>query len=64
MATEIEKYLSLMQKYETKFSAWEFGDDDCLLPMAIISKYMAYCLKVGKPYAQLTDAEYNAALEA
>lgn len=59
---EIEKYLSLMQEYETKFGVWEFGEDDCLLPMAAIAKFMAYCLKIGKPYAQLTDTQYNVAL--
>lgn len=64
MTAEIEQYLSLMQEYETKFSAWEFGDDDCLLPIDVITKFMAYCLKLGKPYAQLTDTEYNAALGA
>ena len=62
MTAEIEKYLSLMQEYETKFGVWEFGEDDCLLPFEVIAKYMAYCLRAGKPYAQLTDAEYDAAL--
>ena len=63
MTAEIEQYLSLMQEYETKFGVWEFGEDDCLLPIDAISKFMAYCLKIGKPYAQLTDAEYDKVLE-
>jgi len=58
----IHHYLDLRERYMAQFDVFEFSDDEYILPINVISRFAAYCLRVNKAYRTLTDTEYHEAL--
>lgn len=56
------RFVDLQGKYQDKFGTWTLQDQDVPMSLGTMILFMVYCLDHGKPFEELTDDEYKAAL--